>query len=180
MSEALLESDARMHRSLLIELIICRTHAACTAATMIEALQGSRWHPALSERQTNHTTQADCTSCVCPCPCVQWHREIERLIPEHHCNAIRADWESRPQPRNLQVSCNGHAATFFINPETNECCIRNAAGVVMKPTVFERECGKAGSKDWQRSIRVIEPGALQVTHMVGACFAALRPPPDPN
>lgn len=82
-------------------------------------------------------------------------------MPEHVQDAIRVDWGSRPQPRELQVTCNGHAATFFVNPETNECCIRTAAGSVVKPTIFERDCGKAHCKDWQRSIRV--PGALSMS-----------------
>lgn len=80
-------------------------------------------------------------------------------MPAKVRDAIRTDWEARPEPRELRVVCNGHEATFFVDPDTKECMIRNAAGRVVRPTQFERDCDKAQAKDWQRSIRV--PGTAR-------------------
>lgn len=85
---------------------------------------------------------------------LQWRREIERQVPQDVQDTICADWAAKPAPRELLVSCNDIEGTFFVHPETKECFIRTAANHLVKPTLFERECGRGSNKDWQRSIRV--------------------------
>jgi hypothetical protein len=78
---------------------------------------------------------------------------MERQVPANVRKAIKEAWLAQPEPRELPINCNGYDGTFVVS-ENKECFIRNAAGLAIKPTQFERDSGKATAKDWQRSIRV--------------------------
>lgn len=94
-------------------------------------------------------------------------------MPPNVRQAIREAWLAQPEPRELPINCNGYAGTFFVSA-TKECFIRNAAGQVIRPTQFERDCGIAQRKDWQRSIRV--PGGFAVCLITQPlCFGQKQP-----
>lgn len=85
-----------------------------------------------------------------------WILEADRSLSRAGRDAIRNDWASKT-PQELAVRCNGQHATFYVDPFTQQCLIRDVAGNAMKPRDFERACGIGAANDWGRTIKV--PGA---------------------
>ncbi|GFR43633.1 hypothetical protein Agub_g4733, partial [Astrephomene gubernaculifera] len=60
----------------------------------------------------------------------------------------------RVAPSEIPVVCNGLAGVFLVGP----CLVRSGEGRTLSPTEFERIAGKAASKKWKVTLRVLTPG----------------------
>lgn len=84
---------------------------------------------------------------------MQWMREVRENIPVEMQEIIRADWLAK-DPKELDATCNGISAVFFVDPVTQRCKIRTQDGRDITPNEFEAECGLQNSKAWMQSILV--------------------------
>lgn len=85
---------------------------------------------------------------------MQWMTDVRETIPLSMQEMIRSDWQAKEGlgAQELDVTCKGIAATFFVDPGTHRCKIRTQDGREITPNEFEQECGSGNAKAWLQSI----------------------------